>query len=550
MTTADPPLSVATEAPLRPGPGRARWLWWAAVPFAVVYLILLFSQFSSLLTSSALDADAVSAPVIGQLFGAAPAHAHVVLGTFGWYSTLLFELATKWLPFHRQLWEAAPYAMALAAAGLVGWSVYAVAGRVAASLTAVILICASPQAVRLLLSMTQHAPAWFCLAILGAFLVWLRRPSARERPSHPAVLGVLALVIGLVLGANAASDPLVTVAGLVPFALGLGVSLWLAPAPSRAPLYASLAMLVVTVASWAGTLALMSALNVAPEPGVPTNSLASMTKVGSNFRLWWHSIAVLGNGDFFGHKITFTSALALVCAVLSIGAVVLLPRVGWRELRGTSPVIDARAPARIAFLVFWCSSAILLSLAFVLSGYPGDLASYRYLLGLIYAAAAVIPVVAAFRPAWQAVVLAGTCIFALAGVVGMAQKRAARIPVQAPEPRVIPAVQRIAAREHLQVGYAGYWDASPITWGTHYRVQVYPVSVCDQGAHLCQFDLHYISSWYTPRTGVRSFLLTDTRTRLLLAPTPDLGRPDAVYHLGQATMYVYPYDVAQRLAST
>ncbi|HEV3128689.1 MAG TPA: hypothetical protein VGY32_06885 [Solirubrobacteraceae bacterium] len=550
MITADPAPPRATAAPRRPTAGLVRWLWWAAVPFAAVYLILLAVQFGSVITSSSLDADAVSAPVIGQLFGAAPAHAHVVLGTFGWYSTLLFELATKWVPFHRQVWEAAPYAMALASAGLIAWSVYVIAGRVAASLTAAILICASPQAVRLLMSMTQHAPAWFCLAILGTFLVWLLRPSARERPSHPAVLGLLALLVGLVVGVNAASDPLVTVAGLVPFVLALGVALRLAPARNRTSLFTALAMLVVTVVSWAGTLALMSALNVAPEPGVATNSLASAAKVGSNFRLWWHSIAVLGNGDFFGNKISFTSALALVCAVLSIGAVVLLPRVGWRELRAPSPAADARAAARIAFLVFWCSSAILLSAAFVVSGYPGDLASYRYLLGLIYAAAAVIPVVAARRPMWQGAVLVGTCIFALAGVIGMAQKRAAHIPEQAPEPRVIPAVQRIAAREHLRIGYAGYWDATPITWGTHYRVQVYPVSVCDQGKHLCQFDLHYISSWYTPRAGIRSFLLTDRRTRLLLRPTPDLGRPDAVYRIGQATMYVYPYDVAQRLAPT
>ena len=94
-----------------------------------------------------------------------------ILGLAG----LLFELATKWLPAHRQLWEAAPYAMALAGAGLVGWSVWVIAGRVAASLAAVILICASPQLLRVLLSLTQHAPVWFCLAILGAYLVWLLR---------------------------------------------------------------------------------------------------------------------------------------------------------------------------------------------------------------------------------------------------------------------------------------------------------------------------------------------------------------------------------------
>jgi hypothetical protein len=79
---------------------------------------------------------------------------------------------------------------------------------------------------------------------------------------------------------------------------------------------------------------------------------------------------------------------------------------------------------------------------------------------------------------------------------------------------------------------------------------VYPVSVCDQGAHLCPFDLHYISSWYTPRPGVGSFLLTDRRLRLVPAPTPDLGPPVAVYRVGQLTMYVYRYDLAERLSPT
>jgi len=281
---------------------------------------------------------------------------------------------------------------------------------------------------------------------------------------------------------------------------------------------------------------------------VPTHQLASAAKVSSNFRLWWHSIAVLGNGDFFGNLLSFTSALALVCAVLSVAAVVLLPRVGWTELRAAWAIPSGVPPARLGFLVFWCASAVLLTGAFLASGYTGDVASYRYLPGLIYAAAAVIPAVAARRPVWLAAALAGTCIFALGGTISMAQKHPARIPIQAPEPRVIPAVQRIAAREHLRIGYAGYWDAAPVTWGTHYRVQVYPVSVCDRGAHLCPFDLHVISSWYQPRPGIRSFLLTDGRTRLLLKPTPDLGPPSAVYHLGQATMYVYPYDLAQRLA--
>ena len=53
-------------------------------------------------------------------------------------------MATRSLPLHRQLWELAPYLMALAGAALAAWSVWQVAGRTAATLTAVLLVCASP----------------------------------------------------------------------------------------------------------------------------------------------------------------------------------------------------------------------------------------------------------------------------------------------------------------------------------------------------------------------------------------------------------------------
>ena len=73
------------------------------------------------------------------------------------------------------MWEIAPYLMALAGAGLTAWSVWQVAGPFAASLTAVLLVCAAPATLHLLLSMTQHAPDWFCLGLLAAFLVLLER---------------------------------------------------------------------------------------------------------------------------------------------------------------------------------------------------------------------------------------------------------------------------------------------------------------------------------------------------------------------------------------
>jgi hypothetical protein len=543
---------------------------WAAVPFGAVYLILLALRLRGIVTASNLDADAVSAPVIGELFGSAPGSAHVVLGEFGWYSSLLFLLATKWLPAHRQLWEIAPYVMALAGAGVTAWSVWQVAGAFAASLTAVLLVCAAPTTLHLLLSMTQHAPDWFCLGLLAAFLVLMQR---RARTLRPWVLVSLSLVVGVVIGVNAASDPLLVIGGLVPFVLALLAARLLAGGADAARAsIAGAGMLLVAALAWAGTAIAMSALHVGSEPGLHTNALASADKIGSNFKLWWQSVAVLGNGDFFGRPLTFTSGLAVLCAVLSILAVVLLPRIAWRELRARwrrpieqwdpseVPVREPRlpalagasqqAPAWLAFVVFWCSSAALLTGAFLLSAVPVDIHADRYLVGLIYAAAAVIPAVAARRAITQAAAVIGTCTIALAAIVSLSQGTATRNPQGFPPTDLAKRVAAIAAANHVRVGYAGYWDAAPITWAAHFDVNVYPVSVCDQGSHLCPFDLHYISSWYTPRRGTGSFLLTDSRLRLVPAPVPGLGRPAAVYHVGQLTMYVYRYDIAGKLSPT
>ena len=107
----------------------ARSWRWAALPLGVLYLVLLAARFRAVIASTNLDADTVAAPVIGELFGSAGPHAHVVLGTFGWYSTLLYELATKWLPLHRVVWEVSPYVMALTGAALTAWSVWQISGR-------------------------------------------------------------------------------------------------------------------------------------------------------------------------------------------------------------------------------------------------------------------------------------------------------------------------------------------------------------------------------------------------------------------------------------
>jgi hypothetical protein len=531
-----------------------RWSRWLALPLGVLYLILLARHLHGAIQATNLDADAVSGPVIGELFGAAPAHANVVLGTFAWYSTLLFDLATKWLPDHRQVWEAAPYAMGLAGAGLAAWSVWEMAGKWAAGLCAVLLLCTSPVTLRLELSTTQHAPAWFCVALLGAFAVWLERRRARRWP----VVVVLVLLIGTIVGVNAASDPLLSIAGVAPFGLALIATRVLVPGRgSTRALWSGLATLAVTGVTWGITALVMSALAVTREAGLHTTRIAIGHKNIENFTLWWKSIAVLGNGDYFGRPLSPETVLAFLCAAISIAAVVSIPWLAWRHLRRRAPdgasstdgAASAPRPAIAAFYVFWCSSAILLTLAFLFSAYPGDVHSGRYLLGLLYAAAAVVPAAAAGRVRTSAMVLAGTCAFALSAVVSIAERgpipaSPANTPVTT---QVADQIARIAAREHLRIGYAGYWDAAPVTWATGFRVLVYPVAVCAQRKHLCRFDLHFISSWYWPRPHTGSFLLTDPSLTNVWTRTPDLGRPFAVYRLGRITMYTYLYDLAARI---
>jgi hypothetical protein len=526
-----------------------RALWWAPALFAGAYLVTLAVQFNELLASSYLNADAASAPVIGELFGGRGAHAQVLLGHLAWFSTLLFELWTRWMPLHRQIWEGAPYAMVLCSAGLIGWGAWRVAGRWAGMIVAVIIICAGPTALSLLFVLNDHAPTWFTLALLGAFVVLLEQRADTVRSLW---LAALAVVVGVVLGANAASDVLVMISGGVPFVLAVGCAWVLHPDRRTARAGAFAAVSVVTgIVSGLVLHALMHDQNVIAATDPRANLLVSGEAAATNFKLWWQSIAVLGDGDFFGQTLGFSSALSLLCAVMTIGAVLLVPRMARNELTRNLAARRRNSRelannARLAWCVFWGSSLVLLSTAFILSGIPEDLGASRYLVGLLFAAAALVPLLAERGPLMRAVVTAGVTLYAFTGWLALAQQRIG--PPSSPSDQLAAAVQRIADEEHLSVGYGGYWDAAPITWATHLRVMVFPVDDCDGNQHLCAYELHIITSWYTPRPNAKTFLLSDpTYSAVPSAPTPDLGKPIAVHQIGAVTMYVYPYDIGTHL---
>jgi hypothetical protein len=236
--------------------------------------------------------------------------------------------------------------------------------------------------------------------------------------------------------------------------------------------------------------------------------------------------------------------------VLTLIALALVARYAWRELVASAPRIERSANAgeagslRIAWCTFWLSSAVLLSASFIFSSNPIDIDSSRYLVGAIYAVAALLPLLAARGYAMRAAVTAGATIFALSGLVSLLNNE--ELESGNPSYSLYNQVAQVAASEHLTVGYADYWDAAPIIWSTHFHLRAYPVQDC--APNLCWSALHMITSWYTPRPAQRTFLLANSAEPIPAAPMPNLGKPSIVHQIGTITMYVYPYDIASRMA--
>jgi hypothetical protein len=426
----------------------------------------------------------------------------------------------------------------------VGWGALRLTDRWGGAASLAVMVCASPATLGLLMVLNDHAPTWFTLALLGAALVLILEYG--DRLGHWR-LGALVLLVGAVLGANAASDELAAVAGGLPFVLSLLCAAAIRPGRNTGRAAAiGIAMAAVGIASGLAVEALMHHDNVSKVLDGKTEFFTGGETVGANFRLWWQSLTLLGNGNFFAEKIGFTSLTAFACAALTLIAVAVAVRLApgemgsaWRRRKTANPMRSTR----LAWVVYWTLSMAILSVAYIFSQLPEDLASARYLVGVLYGAAALIPLIAHRRPTIRPFITIGATIFAFGGWLGLAQEKVTALT--SPTDQLANQVATIAREEHLGVGYAGYWDAAPITWASHMAVNVYPVDDCY--GHICQFSLHVISSWYTSKPGTKSFLLSDPATPVPAAPSPELGTPIAVHQLGSATMYVYSYDIATKI---
>lgn len=188
--------------------------------------------------------------------------------------------------------------------------------------------------------------------------------------------------------------------------------------------------------------------------------------------------------------------------------------------------------------------------AFLLTAFSANAGNSRYLLGAWVALAALLGILATQRIARIALVL-GVALF---GALNLRAELATGVPPfgSAPNQQLAGAIERYATAHGASVGYGGYWDASPVTWETHFAIKLFPIQACGFPTGWCQFYNANISNWYVPRRHTRTFLLTDARPGIPLevaAPPTSFGRPLAGQSLGEGlTIYVYGYDLATKLS--
>ncbi|MFI5004817.1 MAG: hypothetical protein ACHQE6_07380 [Solirubrobacterales bacterium] len=504
------------------------------------------TRFSGTLVNVYGNSDASSPLVVAELIGER-AGGRVLLSNFPWYSTLIFAEATKWLPAHRLVWEVGPFFLGLLSIALMSWAALRVAGRWAAALTAVILLCAGPGRLESMFWLTNHTPTWYSLALLAAFLVLI---TDRSISIGWLSLTIITLFVGVIVGINVATDKELLVSGLLPLLLA-GIATWALSRTALAlkTMWFSLAVMAVIGVSAMSTTSIMHSAGVFGS-GYPL-TFASIEDLSTNTKAWWQSIAYLGNGGFFGAAITFTSLLELICAALSVGLVFLIPRYTWRHISSWRSGGEPLSEQLSVYMMFWTAGMVCLSAGYIFSSapiFPVTPEGTNYLVGIVYAVVAIVPLLARSSVAMRGVVVAGTLVFLLNSVLALDHSSIADAPSPAigPSPQVARDVARTAEEMHATHGYGLYWDAAAITWRANFRVLIAPIVGCPQGpTSLCPGPHDYLEEWYAARPR-RTFVLTDTSV-VAWAPPATLGRAIATRRFGTVTMYVYNYDVVEKL---
>jgi hypothetical protein len=276
----------------------------------------------------------------------------------------------------------------------------------------------------------------------------------------------------------------------------------------------------------------------------PSASVANLGAIGRSL------LFPLG-GNYWGlhpgaHRdITMATALIGIAGAgaLAVCATRVMASFPVRKRTGATPIA--------LYTAFWvtCVLAGVIVIA-VASVNDADTYFARYVLGPYVALIALLPLLITQGRRLRVV----TCI-AVALLIAIAIARSATTVVTPPlssqttNGSSVRALTNFARREHVRVGYATYWDAYDSTWQSGFAIELFPGHNCGtQPVNVCA-DTTGATNWFAPRRGVRTMLVTDSGPySSLSSPGTRFGKPLAVSHIGEMTVYVYGYDIASRFA--
>lgn len=516
------------------------------VAAALLYLVFLLRFLRQLIVGAFWNGDVASIPLLaGDIAHRAGGIARISLASYS--SSFLFDLATRWLPLHRLVWEGLSLGASLVGIALMAWAASRAAGKPAGVLTAAIAVSASP--VVLYAFVALRGPTWLGVGLMAAGLVALADPPAWL--GSPRARWTLIAILGVIAGVSLASDPLFAPTGIVPFAAAAGIGWLLWGAAARRLAWSAAAVVGIAAVAAELTTKVMGALGFRLVPTMPIRP-AALGRIPTNLSYFAHDVLAFGNAEFPRPPAGVVSVPGLVTVLLCVGAVAAAIRFAPRLRRLEVPP-SAPAMALGLLVAYWVLVAAFDTASFVLSNLPvAGVGTARYVVPVFLAIAALGGLWGAglgWRRVGMAAVATALTVLSAAGMVQLVDSYKGALVVN-DGPKVLALVRS----EGIDKGYGGYWDAIGLSWRNDSGVGVYPVEECapDGTRALCQFGVNTLTTWYRPVARARSFLLVAPSQIPLSVgspPPPSLGPPAEVHTVGVYTVYVYGYDIGSRLAA-
>ena len=516
----------------------------------VAYAGALAAELPSLGEQLRSNSDVASVLLVGNSLAAGTAGRPIEAGQPG-YAWLVDALSP--LGHETVVWTVLPLLITgLGLAGVV-LAVARVSGRWSASLALALGAGAAPAVLLTEVAPAFHGMAWGAVGLLGWYAVWLAGRSAVRAP-----LLLLSAVAGLLAGAVAASDALVIVAGVVPFAVAATVLYVRSRRRDVVAAYGAVA---------AGGALSFAAVHLLMARAGYSSGLGGGSTRGLSISAWAENGHVVGRGVIdmanglpmeAGSTVSWLPlVLAIVLILVSLAGVCVVVA---RHMRLADPV--AAPSERQVHVAYWLISGVVLLGALLVTNVvmpgadapPADrlVSSQRYLTGVFFAAVALVPLWPRTRSG-RLLATALATVFIAASAVRLVAA-ATNDDFQPSASRALPSLAQALRTHGLSHGYASYWDADVLRLASGGALDVLPAAEgrqCGGGSmSFCRDLLNSVGGWYRVHPGHSFVVLDPADTFIPTAPPASLGAPLATFTVDRFTVFIYSSDVLPRFATS